>query len=38
MVPTLAPVLVWAWQSRATPLLQGLLGSEQKGIDTTPAP
>lgn len=27
IVPTLIPVLIWAWQSRETPLLQGLLRS-----------
>lgn len=26
IVPTLVPLLVWAWQSRETPLLLGLLG------------
>lgn len=37
IVPTLLPVLIWAWQSRDTPLLRGLLGSVAKpAADTSP--
>jgi hypothetical protein len=35
LVPTLVPILVWAWQSRQTPLLRGMLGSPATPTEET---
>ena len=36
IVPTLVPVLVWAWQSRETQLLSGLLNTPTSALDDNP--
>lgn len=33
IVPTLAPAALWVWQSRNTPLLSGMLGSNDPATD-----
>jgi hypothetical protein len=33
IVPTLAPAVVWLWQSRNTPLLRGLIGTASRLAD-----
>jgi hypothetical protein len=38
IVPTLMPVVIWAWQSRETPLLQGLLRRAQAATENSPSP
>ena len=35
LIPTLAPIMVWAWQNRQTPLLRGVLGSIAAPADNT---
>lgn len=36
IIPTVAPILLWAWQSRETPLMQGLLGMNQQAKAQSP--
>lgn len=36
IVPTLAPALIWAWQSRDTPLLRAFLPDDSGDTDTQP--
>jgi hypothetical protein len=33
IVPTLAPALIWAWQSRDTPLLRGFIPAQTGSVD-----
>lgn len=38
IVPTLVPVVIWAWQSRETPLLRGLLRAPGTAEDAAASP
>lgn len=36
IIPTVAPILLWAWQSRETPLIKGLLSLNQPAGNQSP--